>query len=266
MKTKGILMLLSFTFSFLSCRKVIDLELKESDTRYVIEGVITNEPGVCTVYLTQTKPFYENNEFAGVTGAIVKVYDNGREHALNEVQPGTYSTQTITGVPGHEYRLSVTVNGQTFTASCIMPQRVSIDTLYVSLGPLGQFKFATVRFGDPRDRRNYYRFVQYLNGVKDPTIFWESDEFTDGLTSVLQLDTGVDEKDDPRNIKTGDRVTVEMYGLDSTVYKYWYSLRSGGGDGSTSTAAPANPVTNIKGGALGYFSAQTVDRKTVIAP
>ena len=38
-----------------------DLELKESDTRYVIEGLITNEPGVCKVYLSQTKPFYENN-------------------------------------------------------------------------------------------------------------------------------------------------------------------------------------------------------------
>jgi hypothetical protein len=56
-----------------------------------------------------------------------------------------------------------------------------------------------------------------------------------------------------------------MLGIDEAVYKYWYSLHFNGGDGGN-IATPANPVTNISGGALGYFSAQTVDRKTVIAP
>ncbi len=76
----------------------------------------------------------------------------------------------------------------------------------------------------------------------------------------------MEEKDDPRNIKSGDEVRIEMLSLDEAIYKYWYSLRSGGGDGSGNTAAPDNPLTNIDGGALGYFSAHTVNRKTVIAP
>jgi hypothetical protein len=59
---------------------------------------------------------------------------------------------------------------------------------------------------------------------------------------------------------------ILMLCLDEAIYKYWYSLRSGGGDGTGSTAAPANPLTNIKGGALGYFSAHTINRKKVIAP
>ena len=80
-----------------------------------------------------------------------------------------------------------------------------------------------------------------------------------------QLDTGIDKKNDPRNIKSGDTVTIEMLGIDEAVYKYWYSLHFNGGDGGN-IATPANPVTNVSGGALGYFSAQTVDRKTVIVP
>ncbi len=147
-----------------------------------------------------------------------------------------------------------------------MPQPVVMDTLYISPGPFGQFKFASVAYTDPAGINNGYRFVQYLNGAKDPRIFWENDEFNDGERVVIQLDTGVDEKDDPRNIKSGDEVRIEMLSLDEAIYKYWYSLRSGGGDGSGNTAAPANPLTNIIGGALGYFSAHTVHRKTVIAP
>jgi hypothetical protein len=142
---------------------------------------------------------------------------------------------------------------------------VLLDTLYISNGPYGQFKFATVGYTDPAGVSNNYRFVQYLNGIKDPAIFWENDEFTDGQFVSTQLDTGVDKKDDPRNIKSGDTVMIEMQCIDSAVYKYWYSLHFNGGDGGN-IATPANPVTNLSGGALGYFSAQTVNRKTVIAP
>ncbi|HYJ37819.1 MAG TPA: hypothetical protein VEV87_04350 [Chitinophagaceae bacterium] len=77
---------------------------------------------------------------------------------------------------------------------------------------------------------------------------------------------GVDKEDDPRNLETGDEVTIEMLTIDGVIFKYWNSLRSAGGDGSTSTASPANPVTNIEGGALGYFSAQTIRQKKVIVP
>ncbi len=251
---------------FYSCEKVIDIELKNSDVKFVVEGIITNEPGSCRVYLTRTKPFNEDNNFPKVSGATVKVKDNNVEYTLTESAPGVYETVAITGAAGHEYQLTVAINNEAFTAFCSMPQPAVIDTLYISPGPFGQFKFATIAFRDPAGVKNGYRFVQYVNGVKDPMIFWGNDEFIDGRLEVIQLDTGVDKKDDPRNIKSGDEVTIEMHSLDEAIYKYWYSLRSGGGDGSANTAAPANPLTNIKGGALGYFSAHTVSRKTVIAP
>ena len=121
-----------------------------------------------------------------------------------------------------------------------MPPAVKLDTLYIAPGPFGQFQFATIAYTDPFGV-NKYRFVQYVNGSKDPEIFWENDEFTDGQKVVIQLDTGVDKQDDPRNINSGDQVTIEMLGIDQAVYKYWYSLQSGGGDGGGNSAAPANP-------------------------
>jgi hypothetical protein len=254
-----------FVLSLCSCQKVIELKLHDADIKYVVEGIITNESGVCKVNLTQSKPFYENNIFPGVSGATVTVKDNDVEYSLPETQPGVYETNLINGTPGHVYELSVTIDGYVFTATSKMPEPVSLDTVYISNGPFGQFKFATVGYDDPSGVSNNYRFVQYLDGVKDPAIFWQNDEFTDGQTVLIQLDTGVDKKDDPRNIHSGDSVRIEMLGIDEAVYKYWYSLHFNGGDGGN-IATPANPVTNISGGALGYFSAQTVDRKTTIAP
>jgi len=244
---------------------VIELNLHDADIKYVVEGVITNEPGVCRVNLTQSKPFYENNQFPGISGAIVTVKDNDDEFSLPETQPGVYETTLLNGTPGHTYKLSVSIDNNVFTATSKMPLPVSLDTIYISNGPFGEFKFATVGYSDPPGVSNSYRFVQYLNGVKDPAIFWQNDEFTDGQTVLIQLDTGVDKKDDPRNIKSGDTVMIEMLGIDDAVYKYWYSLHFNGGDGGN-IATPANPVTNVSGGALGYFSAQTIDRKSVVVP
>lgn len=258
-------LLFLFVLTFCSCEKVIELKLNDADIKYVVEGIITNEPGVCKVNLTQSKPFYEDNQFPGVSGAVVTVKDNDVEFFLPETQPGIYETNLINGTPGHLYQLSVTINNNVFTATSTMPSPVLLDTLYVSNGPFGEFKFATIGYNDPLGVSNNYRFVQYLNGVKDPAIFWQNDEFTDGRNVTIQLDTGVDKKDDPRNIQKGDSVTIEMLGIDDGVYKFWYSLFFNGGTGEN-IATPANPLTNITGGALGYFSAQTVDRKTVIAP
>jgi hypothetical protein len=266
MKSIGKFFLLVICVGIYSCTKVIDLDLRDSETKYVIEGIITNEPGVCKVYLSQTKNFNENNQFRGVSGATVKVKDNGREILLAESQPGTYQTTLINGTPGHRYELSVIIRNEIFTASCTMPHPVYMDSLYISKGPFGMFEFATIAYTDPAGRNNGYRFVQYVNGVKEPTIFWEDDEFTDGQMIITQLDASEDEEDDPRNIKTGDEVMVEMLSLDEPILKYWLTLRSGGGNGEGDTAAPANPVTNIQGGALGYFSAHALSRKKVIAP
>jgi hypothetical protein len=262
---KNIFLFFVLIFSF-SCKKVIELDLRPGEKKYVIEGVITNEPGVCKVYLTETLAFNEDNNFPAVNGATVKVKDNGIEFPLAEVQPGVYSTNMINGTPGHKYDLYVSISNQVFSATCTMPQPVHIDTLYISRGPFGEFQFANVGYTDPAGIDNAYRFVQYVNGVKEPTIFWDNDEFTDGQYFIRVLDASADKKDDPRNIKTGDVVTIEMLGLDDAVYKYWFSLRTGGGDGSANSAAPADPITNIKGGALGYFSAHTLDRRTAIAP
>src|SRR5688572_13608070 len=117
-----------FCLFLLSCTKVIDLKLKESEIKYVVEGVITNEPVPARVFLTRSKNFNEDNRFEGVSGAIVQIRDNGMEHTLVETQPGIYESALVRGIPGHVYELSVKAGNETFTASCTMPMPVLMDT------------------------------------------------------------------------------------------------------------------------------------------
>jgi hypothetical protein len=249
-----------------SCTKVINIDVRDTEIKYVIEGVITNEPGSCVVKISRSRNFNDGNDFEMISGADVQLTGDGRLITFTENSPGVYSNDEVTGTAGAVYNLSVNVDGSQFTSTCTMPHPVVLDSLYVSRGPFGQFKFSTVRYTDPAGVNNGYRFVQYVNGVKEPTIFWENDDFTDGQSVVMQLDASADEKDDPRNIKSGDEVTVEMQTLDEPVFNFWYTLRAEGGNGDGISAAPSNPVSNISGGALGYFSAHTVDRRMVIAP
>ena len=98
-----------FTFS---CNKVIDIDLRDTEIKYAIEGTITNEPGVCKVYITESKNFNDDNQFNKISNAIVTVKDNGTEIVLPETQPGVYETNLINGTPGHVYQLTVTINNR----------------------------------------------------------------------------------------------------------------------------------------------------------
>jgi hypothetical protein len=65
------------------------------------------------------------------------------------------------------------------------------------------------------------------------------------------------------DVKKGDVITVEMQCLDKGSYEYFYSLFSIGNNGPGGGATPTNPVSNISGGALGYFSAFTSQKQTI---
>jgi hypothetical protein len=249
------------TVLFASCEKVIDIELEGAAKKYVIEGVLTDQPGSCVVKVSRTKDFDASNSFAGVSGANVTITDGkGSEFPLIEKASGIYQGN-VTGVPGEVYTLSVQLDDRVYTATSQMPMPVSLDSLYITEADMmsEKLKLAHVVFRDPASSGNAYRFVQYVNGRKDKNIFAQSDDLFNGRLISANLFTHDSE------IKTGDTMTVELQGIDPAVYKYWFSL-SQGATGAGESASPANPVSNITGGALGYFSAHTLSTKSILVP
>lgn len=251
-----------------SCEKVIDVQMPSGPSKYVIEGVITNEAGSLKVLVSQTNKLSDSSYFRGVSGADVQVESNGAVTKLNEQSAGIYLNNSLSGAPGSTYHLTVNIRGQIFSAASTMPNPVALDSIYISKDPLGGMfmdtakKVVSVKFKDPQEARNYYRFVQYVNMRKEKSIFVLNDEFTNGKVVNGFLGLGDDTKEAGTEIKRGDDILVEMQCIDAPVFDYWYSSTKARGSG----AEPSNPVSNIRGGALGYFSAHTVQRKTLHVP
>lgn len=246
-----------------SCKKIIDIGPKDNTPIYVIEGRITNEPGVCKVLVSKTKNLTSNNQYEGLSGAVVKVENSGTTTILPETSKGVYEVSTINGTPGQTYNLSVQIDGHTFTASSTMPELVPLLDAYIKSGDFEPTNTVlTVKYKDIPNVKNYYLFRKYVNDKNQKDFDVLNDDFTPG-TDVGQRLSFTNETDDKANdLKKGDRLKVEMSCIDANVYLYLHSLFGASGSGSDG-AAPSNPITNIKGGALGFFSAHTLQSKTV---
>jgi hypothetical protein len=260
-----LLLLTLFSTLFWSCEKVIELDRTENEEKYVIEGTITNEPGVCSVLLSKTKNFKDDNQFGGISGAVVKIENNGVVVVLPESSPGVYKISTINGTPGQTYLMTVTVDGKTFTASSTMPENVPFDDFYMKASDFGKKRTLTyVKYKDPLERQNFYWFKQFVNDKKQRNFVVSNDEFTPGQ----EVNSGItfqNETDDlSRDFKKGDKLGIEMHSIDASAYLYLHSLENA--EGSDNGASPANPISNITGGALGFFSAHTVQKRTLVIP
>ncbi len=254
-----IIIFLVITF-FASCERVIDVKVNDAVKKYVIEGVLTDQTGSCQVIISQTKGFNEDNSFAGVSGAKVSITDEAGIISNLTGTGGGYYESNLAGIPGKTYMLQVNINDEVFTAVSKMPVPVLIDSLYIT--EVSFFsetsKWVNVQYSDPASPGNSYRFVQYINNVKNKGIYVQNDDLSNGRLTTATL-FGRDTE-----ITKGDTVKVELQCIDPVMYKYWFSL-SQSATGETESASPANPVSNITGGALGYFSAHTVRTKSVIA-
>lgn len=266
MKRIILLPILFFIALLSACEEVIDIELPNSESKYVIEANLTNNAGQASVLLSKTIGFDEASGFNGVAGARVTIKgDNLTETVLTQQRPGIYVHPRLRGVPGRNYILTVTVNGETFTAESKMPVLVTLDSLYVQDLKLfdGVKKYTYVKFTDPKGLGNYYRFKEYKNRVYSTRINVMNDNLIDGNTvNQLLRGRGAGDADDD-DLKVGDTIRVDFQSLDEATYKYWFSARGGASNGG-SNATPVNPVSNIKGGAIGYFSAHTQNTQQLV--
>lgn len=257
--------LLLFPILLGSCEKVIDLKYKDNEVKYVIEGTLTNEPGSCTVLLSKTRNFKDTNPFSGLSGAVVKIENNGTVYTLLEDSPGVYKLSTLTGIPGQTYHLTVAVEGETFKASSTMPLVVPFDDFYLKAKDFDSLKVTTyVKYKDPANVTNFYWFELFHNGRRQRNYSMMNDQFTPGqeVTTSIIFENKTD--DLSRNFKKGDKLGIEMHSIDPSVYLYLFSLSAA--EGSDNGAAPANPLSNLTGGALGFFSAHTTEKRTLVIP
>jgi hypothetical protein len=262
-----------------SCTKVINVDLNSANANIVVDAEITDRPGPYNVNLSQTINFSADNVFPPITGALVIMSDDaGNSERLYESSPGNYTSSHLQGTIGRMYSLLITANGKNYNASSRMPMGVPLDSVVADTNTShrvgGGFGGGGVRSGnaagvsirtvftDPKGVANYYRLIEYINGVPNyNNITIISDNLQDGsviTSNVARRDT---------SIHAGDTITVILESIDANVYEYYRTLKQvTRSQTGIQTTVPGNPTTNLNNHALGFFSAYAVRSKYVVVP
>lgn len=245
---------------FTSCEKVLDLKLDNTEPRVVIESFFTDQNRQHPVSISYTTDFDAETKKIPATGATVVVREeNGPVITFSESSPGNYLSARYRGRPGRKYTITVTLNGQTYTATSIMPSPVPIKSL--GLAELSFFgntrKVVQLNYSDPAGIANFYYTRAFVNGLKRDQFFVDSDRFTDGRE--VKNSISLDEPD----LVPKDEVKIQFFTIDQNVYRFLFSITQITGNGGPPTV-PANPTSNFNNGALGFFSASTFAEDTIV--
>ncbi len=253
---------------FISCEKVINIDLKDSNPIIVIEGELNEGDSLHTIKISKSTLFGGLNTFPNVKGAVVTISDEfGASEVLTEVSEGVYSSTQfkIKGLEGRTYMLKVESEGKIYTSSSTIPKRVNLDYIFFidnNFAGNGAKSPVPIRH-DPAGFQNNYLFDLYIKSakdnlgwVKDSTVMPIDDVYSDGVETQQPLFGTI------RAFLPKDSVRITMKCIDRNVYKYFFSLSLN--DPQRGSATPSNPISNISGGALGYFSAQTKQTLTTI--
>ncbi len=253
-----------FVLLIFGCEKVLDVDLNETNPVIVIEGTMTGEDNSAEVKISQTSSYFNSSPINQVSGATVYITDErAHKFILRENDKGQYISEGFYPHPGYTYTLSVEVDGKIYTSESKLHDAVKIDSLSVVYNEgysfLAEGFNVNLYFRDPPNIRNFYRLRIYINGVlendTDDMIFF-NDKNSDGSFLVIQIKRKI--------FMVGDFVTYELESLDEAAYNYLDAISEIVDGSAAGTLAPANPEPNFTNGALGYFSAYSSDKKTVI--
>lgn len=257
---KNIISIILIAIVVTSCEKTVDLKYKSNTSKIIIEGNITNEPAPYFVKITKSVSLSATGNYPTIDNAVVTISDNaGNNETLIPLANGMYRTNTLTGVIGRTYTLTVNVEGQTYTAQSTMPQQVSFDSIkaeQTSFGGDVEYNIIPI-YTDPVSKGNNYRFELTVNNKLINQHFVQNDDVTSGVTNTVRLQID----DNTLKLKAGDSLALKMQCIDKNVALYYTTLALMGDSGPGGGTAPNNPPNNISNGALGIFSAHTVQSK-----
>ncbi len=236
-----------------ACEDVITLDLKGVEPRIVIEGVVTEGAGPHTVFVSMTTDFFSPELPPPINGAEVVITDDaGGSTALTQILPGVYRSDGLAGVRGRTYTLTVSSGGWEYRGTSSLLRPIRLDSLTID-----EDLVILAHFTDSPDTTDFCLLRVWRDGVRDPDYMLYSDEFTDGNAIEYAVgDLSGAEKGDP---PPGTEIlfVVELVTIEERIYEYFSTLMEVvvTEDLNADSPTPANPNTNLSGGALGYFAA-----------
>jgi hypothetical protein len=263
---------------FTSCEKEINLDLKNTSPKLVVEGNILW--GLDTVINQQELKLSLSANYTGntnplpVTNAIVMVNDGTNNYTYNHIGNGVYRSSFIAAT-NKTYKLIISYEGDEYNAyETLKAGGADIDSLTVNYfsSALGspEGNFITVNTTDPLNERNFYLWQLFINeqlmiNPSPGNIYRaiQKDDFFNGQPLINYLPF------DNFPVVTGDIARLHQLNISEQMYNYYYSIFN------LTASSPVSgdvPPGNIKGNivnlnkpdknALGYFGACSISIKT----
>jgi hypothetical protein len=292
--------LIAYFLSVNSCIVQFLPEITEDQDILVVEGLITDQPGLQTIRISTSMPLGTRSTSKPLSGCNVRLSDDlGNSFSMNEENEGTYLTgPSFQASVGRYYTLHIKTNASHHnlnykSAPMLMKPVPLIDSVYyervvlerASDGyPSGEGCKIYLNTHDPENSCRFYRWeftetwefrLPYIVSNKTCWISNNSDNINIKATTSLSEDKI--ERQPVSFITNGsDRlkilysILVNQYSLNEEEYAYWEKLEHTVEQvGSLYDIIPASIPSNIEcienpsENVLGYFSVSSVKSKRV---
>lgn len=287
---------LAFIAIAFGCETTFIPELNDAEEILVIDAWINRKMERQNIYITRSQPYFENSFPEKITDAEVSVEDlnTGTIYNFVESQDSYYwdPLDSALGVIGHNYRLTVTVEGETFEAFSRLGRVPPIDSIrfnYFAADMFVKEEYFKAEFlaTDPVGEGDTYWIKAWKNGVylgkpSELNMVYDAGfsagQALDGQPFFLMIRqdfiSPFDEIPGTNNefyppYLIGDSVYVEIHSIDPQAYEflwgvYYYISRPGGfaelfstplANATTNlTSIDENSVTNV----AGFFNVSAV--------
>ncbi len=262
-------------FLLSSCTEVIDFDLNSSMPRLVVEGILTTETKAHVVKLTKTSNYYYNQTAPVVSGADVRISDGSVTYILTEkpVGSGIYMTEdNIAGKINTTYTLTIVSEGETYTATSKLNEVAPIDSIDCKQLLESYFGFTDSSYTlslfalEPAGSEpDYYYWKYSINNLPQTDtvrkLAFQDDAIINGKiiwdVPIFRIPQN--------NLEIGDTVTLFQYSTEKQFHDFIIGfMLETDWKGSPFDGPPANPPTNLTNGAVGFFIASDVSKKSMV--
>lgn len=288
--------LVFFFFLLSSCEKDISIKLDPATTDLVVDASIENDK-YPMVILTRSLEYFDRLDPTLLTSSYVhgarvtmsngsitaQLYEDSVKSDSTGLETYYYTFGNL--FPGPKFRgefntryyMEIMVGNTVYSATTTIPGlNKYIDSLWWVKAP------ATVdsdkvnlkaRVVDPPGYGNYTRYYTSVNaGPYYPglnSVF--DDQITDGTTYTVTVDKGVNRnfpisQDDYTFFLKGDSVVVKVADIDKATYDFWRTMEFNYQSVGNPFSTPTVVISNMSGGALGYFGGYAAQYKGLLIP
>lgn len=288
------LVLLLLAVGLAGCEKTVSFDINEAKPKLVVEATIENgQPPI--VFLSNSLNFYSKVDPTAVAGSFVRnafVYvSNGTvTHRLKEyvlpvgggyyfyyfsTDPSSPST-IIYGELKKTYSLRIVIEGDEYTATTTIPDTTKrIDSVFWKPAPPGNPDNKVSLMVRAYDKPGFGDYIRYFTKRNDEPFYPGinsvfDDQVIDGSSYEVQVERGLNRNDvNPAGsvyFNRGDTVTLKLCSIDKQTFDFWRTMEFNFASIGNPFSTPTKVLSNISGGALGYFGGYGVQLRRIIIP